>query len=607
MFDVVMPVNNNLHQLRPCLESLEKSLPKNSKLFIIDDFSDSYVSKEIELICKEFSVDTVYFRNKKNIGYLKSCNHGITLGNNPFVVLVNSDTLVFKESFKILKDTFDRFPDVGIINPVSNWANWTRIPFPDGFNINELNDYISNFTSSELVADINNASGFFMAVRRELFDKYGLFDEIYSPGYYEETDFCMRILEQGHRVVVHKGLFIFHQGWGSFGEESRNFLMNKNKSQFLSKWGGKFHYLEEEWKKNDPIRDLKEDLVNAVPAKNLSKIKVIYVLQELGLFGGVISVIQLVNQLNLMGISANIATYGKINENFISEYPLYFRPYIFDSEVDLVANFPECEIAVATAWSTVYPLLELNKNRDLKLLYFVQDFEPDFHDPDSEEYKKAYATYDFIHTKIVKSRWLKERLKYFEGDVHQIPLGLDSDIFYNKNIDRTVHVISHARPNTPRRNFPMLKEVFKRLKEEDDSIILGVYGTHYSPNDFEVPIHDFGVLNDAKDVSDALNQSLVLIDVSKYQGFGRPGLEAMACSTATVLTRNGGITEYAKHKYNTLLVNPFNPEEIVQNIMNLLQNKKLRKKLIEKGLETSKDYSLKNEAQLTKELIESML
>lgn len=212
MFDIIIPVYNNLHHLRPCLESLEKNMPDNSTLIIVDDASDEHISEEIKEILKKFGFKTLYIRNKENIGYLKSCNKGIMLGDNPYVVLVNSDTLIYNNTFKILEETFDSDPNIGVINPVSNWANWTRIPFPEGFSINELKEFISSFKAPELIVDINNASGFFLAVKRELFDKYGLYDEIYSPKYFEVTDFCMRILEQGYRIVVNKSLFVFIMG-----------------------------------------------------------------------------------------------------------------------------------------------------------------------------------------------------------------------------------------------------------------------------------------------------------------------------------------------------------------------------------------------------------
>jgi len=604
MFDIVIPFYNGLHNLRPCLESLGKTLPENSRLILVDDSSDDYVTDSVKAICEEFVFETVYIKNDTNLGFLASCNAGVAMGENPYIVLVNSDTIMFDGTFQLLEEAFETDPKIAVINPVSNWANWTRIPFPNGFNMYELHSFVTNYQSSTAIKDIYNASGFFFAVRRDLFTEYGPLDEVYGHGYYEETDFCMKILDMGYRVVVHSGIFVFHQGWGSFGSKKRNVLMEKNHNIFMERWNDIYKSIEKEYENNDPISELKTALQNPEKESD-NKIKVLYLLKDIGLFGGIISVLQIVNQLNLMGINANIACYGRIDKKFLSQFPLYFRPHVFKSETDMINNFPDCDIGVATHWTTVSPLMKIVEQKNIYPVYFVQDFEPDFHEYQSEDYYKALETYDIVPTKIVKSDWLKNKMKHHDGDVHQIRLGLNSDVFYNKNQEKTVDIITHARPLTERRNFPMIQEVYKLLKQENNSLKLGVYGRGYSQKDFCVPVKDFGTLSDSKNVSEALNQSKILLDASTFQGFGRPGLEAMACGTATVLTRNGGITEYAKHKYNTLLINPKDARDIVDTIIMLLGDEKLRNKLVKKGLETVNDYNLINEAERTKKLFES--
>lgn len=605
MFDIIIPFHNGLNNLRPCLESLGKTLPENSRLILVNDCSDDYVTNEIKNICEKFVFETVHIKNENNMGFLQSCNTGVSMGDNPYVVLVNSDTIMFDGTFQLLEETFESDPKIAVINPVSNWANWTRIPFPDGFNMYELNSFVSDFELFQPIRDIHNASGFFFAFKRELFTEYGLFDKIYGHGYYEEADFCMRIIGMGYRVVVHAGIYVFHQGWGSFGTDKRNILMERNRKIFMKRWGERYQFLEDNYRKKDPISDLKLALENPSKKSEDGEIKVVYILKDIGLYGGIISVLQVVNQLNLLGINANIACYGNLDEKFLSQFPMYFRPHVFKSESDMINNFPECDIGVATHWTTVYPLMEIIKRTNIYPVYFVQDFEPDFHEFQSESYYKAIETYNLIPTKIVKSEWLKNKMKHYDGDVHQIPLGLNTDVFYNNKKDTNVDVITHARPSSERRNFPMIKKVYQLLKKEDNSLELGVYGTKYSPKSFGVEVKDFGVLRDAKNVSEALNQSKILLDASTFQGFGRPGLEAMACGAATVLTRNGGITEYAKHNYNTLLVNPYNARDIADKIIMLLEDESLRNRLVQKGLETAEKYNLINEGTMTKNLFES--
>lgn len=603
MFDIVVPVYNSLNHVRPCLNSLSRNIPDNSKIIIVDDGSDEYVSKEIKKICDRFKVNVEYVKNNENMGYLKSCNKGISLGNNPFVILTNSDTIVFRNTFEILKKTFEDYPNIGVINPVSTWANWTRIPFPNGFNILQLNRFVQDVDTPELVVDLNNASGFFLGIRRNLFEEIGLFDEVFNPGYYEETDFCMKVLEKGYKVSVHKGLYVFHHGWGSFGEQSRNHQMSLNKDKFMKRWEDKYNKLEKKWLEKDPIKDLNESLSDNAP--NQDSLEVVYVLPNLDLNGRSISAIQIVNQLNLMGCSANIAVYGEIDEDFLRKYPLYFRPYIFDSEKDLVENFPECTVAVVTTGTIALNLLEALKKDGIDIVYSVQDLYSDNSEESSKNYSKSFEAYNLISHKIVKSLWLKDKLRYCEGCIHKIPIGIDIDVFYDRKLKRNIHVIAYLKNNPERKNLLMLKEIFRKLKEEYNSINLAVLGN--VPGDFEFSVNLLGILKDPKEVANVLNSSIIALDVSTSHLSGKFGLEAMACGTATVLTRNGGITEYAKHRFNTLLVNPTNIDEIVQNVKNLLENIDLRARLIKNGYETSKKYSLRNEAKMTKEFFEELV
>ena len=83
--------------------------------------------------------------------------------------------------------------------------------------------------------------------------------------------------------------------------------------------------------------------------------------------------LQIVNQLVQRGINANIATFGKVDENLRKLFPVFFNAYVFPDKASLIAEFPECDLVVATQWETVYTAALLKQLRpNLKLAYFVQ-------------------------------------------------------------------------------------------------------------------------------------------------------------------------------------------------------------------------------------------
>ena len=68
--------------------------------------------------------------------------------------------------------------------------------------------------------------------------------------------------------------------------------------------------------------------------------------------------------------------------------------------------------------------------------------------------------------------------------------------------------------------------------------------------------HPFGDILQREAVPKLLSTVHVVIGPSLFQGFGLIGLEGMASGAACVLTDSGGVSEYAVHDVNALLVPP---------------------------------------------------
>ena len=78
----------------------------------------------------------------------------------------------------------------------------------------------------------------------------------------------------------------------------------------------------------------------------------------------------------------------------------------------------------------------------------------------------------------------------------------------------------------------------------------------------------------------------LLVLPSNEEGFGRVLLEAMDVGTPVVGTRIGGIPEIIEHGTNGLLVDYGDIEALKNSIIEILEDKLLRKKLIQGGYET---------------------
>lgn len=89
----------------------------------------------------------------------------------------------------------------------------------------------------------------------------------------------------------------------------------------------------------------------------------------------------------------------------------------------------------------------------------------------------------------------------------------------------------------------------------------------------------------------------LLLYPSLYEGFGLPILEAQACGTPIVTSNVSSMPEVAGS--SAILVNPLNQDDITKNVREVMEDAKLQKDLIAKGLANAKRFSWERAAQET--------
>ena len=80
-------------------------------------------------------------------------------------------------------------------------------------------------------------SGVFLVTPRELFISAGGFSPHFAPAYYEDTDYCMTLWEQGFRVIYEPLALVRHyESASSGGNEYAVGLMASQQKKFQNKW-----------------------------------------------------------------------------------------------------------------------------------------------------------------------------------------------------------------------------------------------------------------------------------------------------------------------------------------------------------------------------------
>ena len=107
-------------------------------------------------------------------------------------------------------------------------------------------------------------NGFCTLMRREVFDRCGLFDEDAFPiGYGEENDLCLRAGRAGYALLVADDCFVHHRKSVTFGTRGRKPLTRAGALELTNKHAGiSLPALEQRMQDNPVLTRLRKALSN---------------------------------------------------------------------------------------------------------------------------------------------------------------------------------------------------------------------------------------------------------------------------------------------------------------------------------------------------------
>ncbi|MDP4098481.1 glycosyltransferase family 2 protein [Paenibacillus sp. P96] len=232
---IIIPTYNGLHLLRPCVEAIRTFTDTPYEIIVVDNGSRDGTA----VYCERERITSIW--NPNNSGYAAACNLGLKLASGDHLLLLNNDVTVMPGWLRILQTALHSDERVGVVGPVTNYAS----------GIQQVETGADSLKAYLRFAEDNNQSdpsrwieterlvGFCLLFRRELLQRVGYLDEIFSGGHYEDDDYCFRARSHGYRLLVCGDCFVHHEGSASFNlmeEEARKALIQRNHQIFVDKW-----------------------------------------------------------------------------------------------------------------------------------------------------------------------------------------------------------------------------------------------------------------------------------------------------------------------------------------------------------------------------------
>lgn len=227
-----------------CVTSLLAADPAAARILIVNNNADPDTRK---CLFDRFGRNPrlTLLNLDRNRGFAGGMNHGIRYllldSQVEVVLLLNNDTRGRPDFLGPLAESLAdnslyhlATPKILYADRPAIWSTgeWTLFPFL--FSRRQLGSPDDTRTSRP--RKINSITGCAMAVRREVFERIGMFDENFFA-YVEDVDFCLRAWKAGFQFVCCQDSVVYHAASQSLGDFSpaKVYLNTRNKAYFIMK------------------------------------------------------------------------------------------------------------------------------------------------------------------------------------------------------------------------------------------------------------------------------------------------------------------------------------------------------------------------------------
>ena len=253
---------------------------------------------------------------------------------------------------------------------------------------------------------------------------------------------------------------------------------------------------------------------------------------------------------------------------------------------------PPADLVIAAAWPAVRDVARLPARCGRKVHIVMH------HESGTGPEARIQSIYRLPFHRIAFSRFVKESITSRFGcpiaDV--VPNGVDTSVFFPDGQPAPATVLFLYHPD-PRKGADDGIRALERLRARRPGIRVRVIGTVHP----DVPLpawmpFEFHPVDAV--LRQAYSQATLLLYPSRYEGFGLPPLEGMACGCPSVTTSVGAVPEFAVDRVTSMVVPPGDVDAMVDRMDEVLADRALRDQLAANGLAAIDRWALARVAPL---------
>ena len=238
---IIITSYKNPELLKVCIDSIRKNITLSDYEIIV---SDSATEENTELMMREDYPGIKFLASEKNIGFTGTVNGGLGIAQGKYILILNGDIVVKKDSIEKLLEYIKSHSEVGIIGPQLLNFNETYQPSTFrfyspltiiyrrtilgrfGFAKKHLNSFLMKDFDHQSIREVDWIMGSSLMTSREAVEKVGQMDDRFRL-YFEDTDWCRRFWENGYKVVYLPEAKMYHyHGRGSAGKNMLQSLLS---------------------------------------------------------------------------------------------------------------------------------------------------------------------------------------------------------------------------------------------------------------------------------------------------------------------------------------------------------------------------------------------